>query len=108
MAMGDVLEKLVLFWEWVSKGLLGWNKGAGTLGSSAVRQLHAALQGKYRAAHIEAAEAPPVDWLEDCPEYAAAKKLAAVEAVPDRATAPTATPRRARWTTRCRTSRWRG
>lgn len=31
MATSDALDKLVLFWEWVSRGLPGWYKGPRTL-----------------------------------------------------------------------------
>lgn len=57
-----------------------------------MRQLHAALQRKFRSEHIKAGKVAPVHWLEDCPEYASAKQLAAVEAVPDKGERPDRDP----------------
>jgi hypothetical protein len=57
-----------------------------------MRQVHAALNEKYKNDHIAANKKPPVPTLMDHPEYAAAKALADHAALPDKGERPDRDP----------------
>jgi hypothetical protein len=61
-------------------------------GVSTCKQIHAMLQEKYVNDHICANKKPPVPKLKDDHEYAAAKKLAEREALPDKGERPDRDP----------------
>jgi hypothetical protein len=57
-----------------------------------MRQVHTALNDKYKNDHIAASKKPPVPTLMDRPEYAAAKDLADHAALPDKGERPNRDP----------------
>jgi hypothetical protein len=57
-----------------------------------LRQIHAAVQGRFLNDHIAAKKAPPVAKLLNSPEYAAAYTLAKHQSIPEKGERPLRDP----------------